>query len=219
MSKLARVEDTRNRAGLPDSDAVNSLIGQMLDAATIHVEAMLRTSFARQVTTDKYNINREDDRYRYAVKLYLTNGYVDPDDVGQVIEVRSSSEFHNLATADVLTLDEIYTLDSTKGLVQFLKPAGDSYPLIHAKRSLFAKYIQIAYTSGFTTGTDGFGKFYKNVPPYLGEVATQLAIKMFFEAGGCGIKDPVKDRAKLFSLDNLLQPYIRWYPSAVKPLV
>jgi len=223
MAKLATVEALRIRLNLGDIDDVNLRASAALESATIHLSSLLRTRFERQTVVDKYWIDPEQEPWRgNFFEIYLTNGFVFedagalPDPI--IVELRLSEFIGDLAVSDIVP-DTILIKELNKGLVMITDDPESNISLPRFRR-FNQFYIQATYTCGFESSTNKFGKNYKLVPDWLEEAALLQAMIAF--NSDCGDGEKVKDSGAVNIAQNnvvaLVERYIRYYPSARKPI-
>ncbi len=219
MPKLATVEDVRGRGSIPESDDVNTRISIALDSATIHLASALRTTFDLTVNSDQYWVSPHEFPYTdQFVKLFLKQGFVDKDsNAPNPYELRFAALLVDLASADLVE-DEFLKRDDDKGqlLITGWDGAGaansTSLRLFTFSGEFFA---QLDYTAGFSTKGSNFGKIFRDVPDWLEEAATMTALQIYRE--GCG---ELEGKAAAWAIIHaLIEQYIRFMPSALKPLV
>lgn len=157
LTTLAKLKQRVNAPSLGDVDA---RCGALLEAATFHVAAYLRTDFDNVVgEVDTFSLRRSDYRARTDVlRLELSNNLV------SAITCKVASSRHNMKrgiNADVDVLD--YEVDETNGLVLLPEWKADN------------QVVEVTYTKGLTTTlTDGF-ELADNVPFWLEEAALVTA--------------------------------------------
>ncbi len=216
MAQLATVEAVRKRGNLVDADEVNQRIALSLDAASLHLASILRTNFDRVTSKkDRYWVDSTEfpftDNY---IKLYQAQGFIDEEETYSVKIALNLGDFDDASEVDPTYLE----IEHEKGTVlitgtTFTQPS--SVPVFTTDR----QFWQVTYTAGFLTSTTPLGKLYKGVPTWLAEAGTMAALTIYRElckdGGECRALDP-----NLISpMQRFLEPYIRFYPSALKPLV
>ena len=78
-------------------------------------------------------------------------------------------------------------------------------------------FVEVTYAAGFTSAADAFGTIYTNAPDWLTEAA-QIISKAIFDNG---VPCDDKDKNVLgccISIEGLVSRYIRYLPSALKPM-
>lgn len=211
--KLVKVDDVRGRGRLADIDEINDALSLSIDAATLHLEALIRTKFTQATYTDKYWIDSEERPFTdQFITLYLKNGYVDS---GSSVTVRVSSTLEDLATADPIDAAYLH-IDYEKGLVMITGT--------DAIRTMWSTpnrmFCQITYTAGFTSSNTAYGAVATaaEVPDWLKEAATLTAVGFFNGDDNCTAED-AKSKGGGLNIFQLSQGHIRFEPSAIKPLI
>jgi hypothetical protein len=78
-------------------------------------------------------------------------------------------------------------------------------------------FLSVTYGAGFTAAADAFGTIYTNAPDWLREAA-QIISKAVFDSGvPCDDKDK-NSVGCCISIEGLVNRYIRYLPSALKPM-
>lgn len=222
MTKLVKVETVRTRLQVADNDSVNERLELATEAATLHLESTLRTTFPRADSTDIFYIDSKQKPFMgNFVNLILAKGFVQPEDlvgppVINALTVKISSVFSELPTADNL-LAEQFILDLNKGYITLLNEPGNvfvSNPLVPSDRF----FVRVDYTHGFEGSS-----LYKNVPSWVEEAATLIAMGIYNGEAGREF-NKVNNRRAEFTGNSygkglaLLEPYVRFRPSAYKPI-
>jgi len=213
MPKLVSVEVVRRRGGLQDIDEVNVRLSAALDAATLHLAGMLRTDFVRGTYQDQYWLDPQEKPYTDDfVRLLLTNGFVDGT---QPFELRTAVQLADLALEDPVNSDYIKRHDE-RGTLLITGTDTIRPPL----RPFFLEgqqFMQIDYTSGFTTVATEYGQLYIGVPTWLVEAATLTGLTLVGASTTC-IEIEGKDKKLHINLLPLVESHIRYFPSALAPL-
>jgi len=154
--QLADVGLVRSRLTLPDDQGVNDVIGQALDAATLHIESILQTTVARNSYADIFRVDSMTyGAYGGLYRLKLSNGFVDPTTV--VVEVVDLMFVETPAWVQLAASD--YLLSSAgKGFLDLQESAKD-------------QFVRVTYEAGFADDLDV-------IPSWLQEVAFSHAVKM-----------------------------------------
>ncbi|MCK5787879.1 MAG: hypothetical protein KAH32_02690 [Chlamydiia bacterium] len=220
MAKLAKVEALRLRLSLHDIDDINDQASAALEAATLHLISALRTEFVRQEVVDLFWIDPIQEPWvGDFIELYQTQGYVFEDAGAMptpiVTDVRIAEYIGGLASADILP-DTVLLKNLNKGLVMLVgENDGDIRLPTYRHSNKF--YVQVAYTAGFETSTDKYGKNYKLVPDWLEEAAILQATTIF--NSGCDGGGKSKTTCCSADVLSLIARYIRYYPYARKVIM
>lgn len=222
MAKLATVEALRVRGNIPEdpSDEVNQRMSVSLDAATLYLSSILRTEFDLKTRQDIYWVDTQEfpwtDQFP---KYYLKAGFVDyGTPTPSLFELKMADYIEDLPNGSVVDATLIVR-DNLKGQVLLTGTiSGGSNisirPLTHSNRF----FTSIDYTAGFAVEEGEFGDVYQDVPAWLQEAALMLSLKIYkMECNGDGSDKNTGGCCTDVLL--LLQPYIRFLPSALKPLI
>ena len=216
-AKLNSVENLSLRLGLGECEilpaAVQLKLQLSLEAATIHLISLIRTEFARGTITDKYWLDKGELPFMDAFpKFFLSQDFVD---LAQTFEVRFASQLSDLAAATPTNSDFII-VEYVKGTLLI---TGTDETVIFRSSALLGDrfFTQIDYTAGWTATDDGFGNLYDQtlVPEWLKEVAILLAMDIHKTGQPCD----TDDKNCPCSHNEMVARYIRFIPSATKPLV
>jgi len=223
MAKLATVEAIRLRLNLGDLPEINAKVSASLDAATQHLISRVRTEFDRQEKVDTYWLDPVQAPWTGDfVQLYLSQGFVfvDPSAVPDPIrsDVRVAISLEALATTDILSPNPII-IENRKGLV--LLTESSTYDLsIPTWRIADKFFMSVSYTAGFLTKPTEFGPVFLGVPAWLEEASLLIASSLFLQGSDCDRKESNSSLASCnATLQALLTRYIRFYPSARKPIL
>lgn len=185
--KLVKDEEVLQRLSMsvPDDCATPSAVLSAVEAATPLLENAVGTSFARQTNKDYFRY------YPHAYKqsspriiLNTTNGFVDAT---QAINVYASSNSERVTEDTDLLIDSTYyEVMSVEGRVYlYMTPAISNESLL------------ITYTSGFTSSSG----IYQNVPRWLQEAATTLAIRIMHNETNTYNKKELKNMSRGISME------------------
>lgn len=219
VAKFISVADFAIRAGLGNvdnlADDVTAKARASIEAATLHLISIIRTEFdAVTAQVDNYYVDSGEQPYVGDFpRALLSRGFVTTV-VGALV-VKISDQLPDLPAASTITND--YTvLESDKGTVLL---TGTDRLQINALVPISGTrfFMSITYDAGFTTKSDAFGTIYENTPEWLKEAA-QIISKSIFDTGvPCDDKDK-NSLGCCISIEGLVNRYIRWVPSAIKPL-
>jgi hypothetical protein len=218
-AKFASVEDFAIRAGLGSVDDlaedVQNKARFALEAATTHLISYIRTEFDAQSVVDQYYVDTGELPFQGEFpKFYLTQGFVTTPVASMVI--RTSDQLPEVGTATAI--DTTYLrLDSNKGTV--LITGTDRLPINALSPVSGDRYfVQIEYDAGFTAAADAFGSIYQNAPEYLAEAALILGKQIFDNGQPCKDGEATGTNGCPCTIEHLITRYIRFVPSALKPL-
>jgi hypothetical protein len=218
-AKFASVEDFAIRAGLGSVDDlaedVQNKARFALEAATTHLISYIRTEFDAQSVVDQYYVDTGELPFQGEFpKFYLTQGFVTTPVASMVI--RTSDQLPEVGTATAI--DTTYLrLDSNKGTV--LITGTDRLPINALSPVSGDRYfVQIEYDAGFTAAADAFGSIYQNAPEYLAEAALILGKQIFDNGQPCKDGEATGTNGCPCTSEQLITRYIRFVPSALKPL-
>jgi hypothetical protein len=217
-TKFVSVEDFAIRAGLGDvddlADDVTAKAQASIEAATTHLVSILRTTFDEQTPTDQYYVDTGELPFVGEFpRFFLSQGFVTTATSG--IAMRIASTLADLAAAS--NTDAAYfVLDQTKG--SLLVSGTDVTSISVPSPALSDRYFaDITYTAGFTSKSDAYGTIYENTPDWLTEAAMILA-KSIFDTGKACKDDNKNPQGCPCSIESLVNRYIRFMPSALKPM-
>lgn len=217
-TKLVSVEDFAVRAGLGNVDDlaedVTAKAQASIEAATLYIQTILRTEFDEATLADQYYVDTGEFPFVGEFpRLYLTQGFVSTPVAS--LTVRSADLLPDLAAATAMATDYL-VLDANKGTVLITGtdqlPIGALAPITGDRF-----FLRIEYTAGFQSEADSYGSIYVDAPEYLREAAIVLAKSIFDMGQPCEPKD-VNDKGCPCSVEKFLNRYIRFLPSALKPL-
>ena len=218
VAKFVSVEDFTVRAGLGDADSLDESVTTKskaaIEAATIHLISIIRTDFDQVSLSNQYYVDIGELPFQGEFpKFFLSQGFVTTAVSAMV--VRTATQLSEVAAATALDAS-FFRLDSAKGTL--LITGTDRLPITTlAPVSGDLYFAQIEYTAGFTAVADTFGTIYENAPDWLVEAAILLAQAIFATGKPC--KDGDKNAQGCpCSIEGLVNRYVRFVPSALKPL-
>lgn len=227
MGQLTTVEAVRKRGSLGDVDAVNERIGISLNAASLHLASLLRTDFDRKVIQDRYYVDWDEfpfiggggDTYQYRrgggfIKLFHSQGFVDTNESYTIKVALNLSDFANAGEID----SDYLQIEGPEGLVLITSNELDSPAYVPFTLS-GRQFYQIDYTAGFLTKSAKYGKVYQGVPEWLQEAATMASLTIYRAVCRDDDESAAFNPSLIYPLQSFLERYIRFYPSALKPLV
>lgn len=200
---LSTAEKLKQRVNAPTiiSPALDARCGALLEAATLHIEAYLKTNFAYVAgVEDLFLLRRADFRARTkTIKLELSNNLVVPDSAS----LFTASSFYNMVRDVSTEADALdYVLDPTHGLIRLPGWIADD------------QSVKVVYDKGLTTTIDATtGKdLASDVPLWLEEAALTTAAYHY-------ILPTLEDAESLCDglpceTRQLLDPYRRSYQNA-----
>lgn len=221
VAKFVSVENFAIRAGLGDVDSlaeeVQNKARYSIEAATTHLVTYVRTEF--DLNTGQVDDFYVDFRERPFVgefpRFYLSRGFV--TSTVSTLTLETSALLSELGGGTPISEDWL-VLEQTKGTI--LITGTDNIPIhvinpIHDNRY----FARITYDSGFNESADAFGSIYDTTetPAWLQEVAMMLAKQIFDTGMPCDDKGIGASGCPCF-LEKLLDPNIRFLPSALKPM-
>lgn len=223
VKALATVEDLQGRINANASGVgeLAPLLFQCLTSATTQLLATIGTkSFDAAVAVvedfvlpDLYPL--VDNRY---VRFRLNSGMI--DESTNTVKVVYGITEEDLASATTIE-SKFIKVDTEKGLVLF-DNLGFSNDLVSIHRRIspddrFSGYVfRITYDHGLASSTKTYGKIYKAVPDWLREAALIKAREVY------QLTVPAKERKATESsinLDELINGRIRFFPTALRPLL
>ncbi len=221
MAMLARVTDVITRGGLSQYQGIELTVVAALEAATVHLGEVIRTSFDYTPNKDIYWIDSDDRPFNgQFLKIHLSNSFVD---LTVPLEMRAATELYNLPTQTPISNDYLLLKEDT-GLI--LVTGSDRIaPPLRPFYLAGKTFLEVSYSSGFSVTATSYGSLHTGVPAWLKEVAIIAAIKLFKKMHDFG--DEVAPTRGIGSTDmtlgNLLYPlverHIRFHPDAFKPLI
>jgi hypothetical protein len=218
-AKFASVEDFAIRAGLGNVDDlaedVQNKARYALEAATTHLISYIRTEFDAQSNVDQYYVDHGEFPFNAEFpKFYLTQGFVTTPVSSLVI--RTSDQLPDVASATAIDTNYL-RLEANKGTV--LITGTDRLPINALSPVTGNRYfVQIEYDAGFTSTADAFGTIYENAPEYLAEAALILGKQLFDNGQPCKDGEATGRNGCPCTIEHLITRYIRFVPSALKPL-
>jgi len=219
VAKLVSVEDFAIRAGLGDvenlADEVTAKAQASIEAATLHLISIIRTEFDQNLSiTDNYYVDVGEFPFVGEFpRFYLSQGFVTTAVTALVI--KNADQLGDLAAATAIDT-AFLVLDSSKGTVLITgtdQALSGTLQIVSGNRY----FLSVTYDAGFTAAADAFGTIYENTPDWLTEAA-QIIAKAIFDNGV-----PCDDGDKnvlgcCISIEGLANRYIRYLPSALKPM-
>lgn len=197
MPLLGTVANMRAKAGFDDIAVVNNAFSAALNSAAYELARVLRTGFTRANYTDIF-IPRYTMRFGTVEVLYLALrvGFLTASPT-----VVYSSTKEGLDTGTAIT---DFTVDLEKGLV-----------VLNGATDLSGAYIKVTYTAGFTESAGA----YQSVPVWLSSFAEDYALTVV-DMNNQGLRGEAakswKDAQK--TIREALSPYVRYFPSAERPV-
>jgi len=199
VAKIISVKEFISLLGYPDTEQVTECAGKALEATTLYIEAILRTSLS--LKTDNEDMYPLQEYLRVLDKssrasLHLKNGFVDT------------------TTVVVSTAVDLFSWDSENILSAIAILARHETGLVYLKRSEcniynYCSYVKVKYTSGFEEDISGV---LKNTPEWLKEAAIFIARELYRS------DDAELDMDGDLGAMRLLEGHIRDYPLVVKPI-
>lgn len=218
-AKFASVEDFAIRAGLGSVDDlaedVQNKARYALEAATTHLISYIRTEFDAQSLVDQYYVDTGELPFQGDFpKFYLTQGFVTTPVSSMTI--RTSDQLPDVGSATVIDASYL-RLDANKGTV--LITGTDRLPINALSPVSGDRYfVQIEYDAGFAEQADAYGSVYVNAPEYLSEAALILGKQIFDSGQPCKDGEATGTNGCPCTIEHLITRYIRFVPSALKPL-
>lgn len=218
-AKFASVEDFAIRAGLGNVDDlaedVQNKARFALEAATTHLISYIRTEFDAQSQVDQYYVDTGELPFQGEFpKFFLTQGFVTT--AVSALVIRTSDQLPDVATATAIDTSYL-RLDANKGTI--LITGTDRLPINALSPVTGDRYfVQIEYDAGFTAAADAFGSTYQNAPEYLAEAALILGKQIFDSGQPCKNGEATGTNGCPCTIEHLITRYIRFVPSALKPL-
>ena len=219
VAKLVSVADFAIRAGLGDvdnlADEVTAKAQASIEAATLHLISIIRTEFDENTSiTDNYYVDVGEFPFVGEFpRFYLTQGFVTTLVASLVI--KNANQLGELPAATAINNDFV-VLDSSKGTVLITgtdQILSGSSQIVSGNRY----FLSVAYAAGFAEAADAFGTIYVGAPDWLTEAA-QIISKAVFDTGvPCDDKDK-NSVGCCISIEGLVNRYIRYLPSALKPI-
>lgn len=211
MPNLLPVATVRQRLGFDNLTVVNDAIQLAIDAASVHLEGALRTSFLHSAVSDTFWVGNLDSAWNgsFHEKFKLTRGFLSTT---ASVDIRYASSLKRLSTAGnytLVSLTENTILDYEKGVVDVLDI------------DLRKQYVRISYEAGFDPDTaDSTIYNQSQIPDWLEQAAlfrTMLDLQSV----------PTLRNEEASQLDNvqlsqtlsdMLARHIRYSPAAKKPV-
>lgn len=219
VAKFVSVDDFAIRAGLGDvddlDDSVTAKCQASIEAATTHLVSFIRTEFDENASiTDTYYVDIGEFPFLGKFpRFYLSQGFVTT--VVASLVVKNADQLGDLAAAAAIST-AFLVLDSSKGALLITgtdQALSGTLQIVSGNRY----FLSVAYAAGFTQKSDAFGAIYENVPEWLKEAALIIAKSLFDKGVPCeeGDKNAVGCPC---SIEALVNRYIRYLPSALKPM-
>lgn len=217
-TKFVSVEDFALRSGLGDIDGVAEDVQtksrMAIEAATTHLISIVRTEFDDQVNTDIYYSDAGEmpfvgDFPRY----FLSQGFVTTPVSG--FDLHIHNQLDDLANPNYHIDTKYMLVDAVKGTL--LLTGSDQITSRFSTAIADGAFVRIVYQAGFTSKADAFGTIYENAPDWLTEAAMILAIAIFATGKACEDDDKNSSGCPC-SIEALVNRYIRFLPSALKPM-
>ena len=238
--KLATVEDLANRyLDLKPSENRRTAFDRALVAASSHLTSILRTEFEQIRILDTFWLdNLEFVQHRHRNQFYLTQAFVELDvAIAPAPVVKVDPRLEDIANATPVDPAHIRFSQGRRNYEGLVIVSGTDTlnppfrPFILTDRT----YVTIEYTAGFREKNDQTGpkgcstRVFRDVPDWLHEAALQIArevalIDVGVEESDSGKRTRESGTRKrsvdvnLTMAENLLQRYIRFHPTYLKPL-
>lgn len=238
--KLATVQDLANRyLDLTPSANRRAAFDRALVAATSHLSALIRTEFELVRIRDTFWLdNSTFPQPLHRNQFFLTQGFVVLDDtIAPSPVVKVDPRLEEIENADPVDLVHVRFSQGRKAHEGLVIISGTDTlnpplrPFILTDRT----YVTIEYSAGFrdkhdTTAPAGCSnKVFRDVPAWLHEAALQIAreialIDVGVEESDSGKRTRESGTRKrsvdvnLTMAENLVQRYIRFHPSYLKPI-
>lgn len=202
MARLSTVESLRKRIGYDDTNEINAALGAALTSATALIAARLRTPLDRAARTDYFMPRWMLRNGGYpSLQLQLRAGFLTDAPLGVAYAATMASASAGAGIAIPSTpVDRVMGHVSVGGI------------------ELANNAIRVDYVAGF----EAEGDSYKDVPDWLADAAEQLALVILDrtkpEMRGDETAGAENQKMRERSVMEALQPYIRYMPSAEKPL-
>ena len=219
VAKFVSVDDFAIRSGLGLVDdlaeEVQTKARYAIEAATTHLVSIIRTDFDEAAgIVDRFYVDTDEMPYVGEFpRLYLSRGFVTT--AVSSLSVKAASILTELSGGTALNTDYL-VLDATKGTL--LITGTDELPI--AGPSIVSGdrfFAQVTYDAGFAQSADAFGFIYEGAPDWLKEAAMILAKSIFDTGAPCADKDRNAQGCPC-SIEGLVSRYIRFAPSAIKPM-
>lgn len=218
VAKFVSVEAFTVRAGLGDAgdldESVTTKARAAIEAATVHLISFIRTDFDQVALTNQYYVDIGELPFQGDFpKFFLSQGFVTTAVSSMV--VRTAGQLSEVAAATALDAS-FFRLDSAKGTL--LITGTDRLPISTLAPVSGDRYFaQIEYTAGFTAANDAFGSLYEDTPDWLVEASVLLSQVIFDTGKPCRDDEKNAQGCPCF-IEGLINRYIRFVPSALKPL-
>ncbi len=216
MPRLASVEAVRDRISADDLDIINCTVRETLDAATIHLEDELRTTFTRETgRVETFFVRSMDLRggSQFA-SLRLDKGLVDEGTTAVAVSAASTiqgltDDPKNLRSYPTTGTDHVQ-VDLARGLLRI------------SDLSVADLYIRVTYDAGINVmaspNDDVFDE--SEVPSWLKEAAISQAV-LWMESNPV-LRSDVQRAGALRGLrdrfDRTVDQHARYYPHAENPI-
>lgn len=203
MPKILTVEGFRDKYSLEDNDAINVLIHNALESASLHIEAYVPTILAKGTRSELYWVHPSVKPFNSEyVRLDLMSGHITPN----TTTVRIASSLKVLGELSSVTPSDVI-IDTEAGRVLYLDT--------HKCRAGVA--VEVTYTSGYDIVDDGiFGTLYANVPDWMVEAAIMVAMTSVRDR--LSIQASVSDLDMAASIRDFLNPHVRESGSAYRSI-
>lgn len=213
MPKLVSVGTLVTRYSIVEDDSVLSMLSASLDAATLHLSEVLRTSFD-QVTgqTDLFQFAVPSSPYEDDLNFFFQTSQGLLSAATPV--VKAGYYKTDIASADEIDI-EYWVMDKDLGLLSLNRRFMSEYVLGVGIATLGRQepLLQVQYDAGYATTSDQYGDNYVGVPAWLTEAATLYGYELYKGGGGC-----VSHDLKRCSLAmKFMQKRIRLMPYAKTP--
>jgi hypothetical protein len=219
VAKFVSVEDFAVRAGLGDvdglADEVTAKARAALEAATTHLISIVRTEFDEDTSiTDTYYVDSGELPFvGQFPRFFLSQGFVTT--LATALVVKTSDQLSTLAAATSLDTGFL-VLDQSKGTM--LITGTDRLPITSSGLTHGNRYFtSVTYAAGFTAADDAFGSLYASTPEWLKEAAIILAQSIFATGQPCEPGDK-NSLGCPCDIESLVNRYLRFLPSALKPI-
>lgn len=202
--RLTTAQLVRERISFGDIEDANLAIDGALESATVQLEQLLRTEFAKTVRNDVFYVDTSvaDASGSKNTKLFLTQGFVLASPALSVVTSPSRS---GLATAPVSVTT--FTAQREVGLVSIYE------------QDLDGGYVSVSYTAGFDVDSYDSG-LYTGVPSWLQQAAVVTAISglrlnPLFSTEGARLPEKAVMDAELSAV---LSSHVRYRPAYRQPI-
>jgi hypothetical protein len=197
--KLITLDQFQVRFGFKDIESINIRLSAAIDAATLHLESVLQTSFDLLSNSDIFFIDQDILPWSLdgTVKFKLSNGFALSTPTPVITQSVSFTEF---ATGDVIDTN-LFNFKYEKGL------------FILTSTGYNKSFYKIDYDSGFSLKSSPYGQVFVGIPDWLTEAAYLFSNHIYQQGRDCGKN--VSQKHKIATDPNLIiQNKIRFFPSA-----